>query len=118
MTTFQSGKKILEDKAGFLDAYSKTLSADKTDGGDLEKFLDLYATEKGRINEKLTEVEDSIAAATKEVNEEQAKLYMDQIGQKRMVSVTVVVLAEADGQAELSLSYGMSKTHDNYDLNG
>ncbi|KAG8869797.1 hypothetical protein FRB98_002193 [Tulasnella sp. 332] len=108
LTTLQSEKKILEDKAGFLDAYSKTLNADKTDSGDLEKFLDLYTTEKGQINENLVKVEESIVAVTKEVQEERAKLSMDQIAQKRMVGVTVMVLAETEGPAELSISYVVS----------
>ncbi|KAG9037274.1 hypothetical protein FRB95_006217 [Tulasnella sp. JGI-2019a] len=105
LAQLQSEKKILEDKVRFLNEYAKTVNAEKTDGGDLDKFLDLYGTEKASINEKLTKVEESIRDAEKRVEDEEEKLSIDEVGKKRMVQVTVVVLADADGKAEMSLSY-------------
>ncbi|KAG9037268.1 hypothetical protein FRB95_006211 [Tulasnella sp. JGI-2019a] len=108
LAKLESEKQIFEDKAGFLDKYAKTLNAEKTDGADLDKFLTLYETEKGRINDKLVEVEELITAAEKDVQEEEEKLSIDDVGKKRMMGVTVIVIADTDGKAELSLSYVLS----------
>lgn len=106
LAALQSEKKILEDQAGFLDEYAKTLGADKAGGMSLDAFLKLYGDEKKRISGELADLEDTLEEAKKDVRESETRLAQDDRGKRRTAQVTVVVLADSDGQADFSLSYG------------
>ncbi|KAG9017772.1 hypothetical protein FRB93_004583 [Tulasnella sp. JGI-2019a] len=101
----QSEKTILEDQARFLDEYAKTLGADKTMGMGLDQFLKLYGDEKKRINGALADLTDSLEEAKKEVTDGEKRLSQDEVGRRKSAQVTLVVLADSDGQAEISLWY-------------
>ncbi|KAG8881263.1 hypothetical protein FRB98_004449 [Tulasnella sp. 332] len=105
LAALQSEKTILEDQSGFLDEYAKTLGADKAGGMSLDQFLKLYGDEKKRITKELADLEDKLEAAKKDVEDGAKRLAQDDQGKKRTTQVNVIVLADSDGQAELSLWY-------------
>ena len=101
-------KDILEFQAKTLEDYAGKMSAQHgVDAAKLEAFLDGYSKRKVKMNEQSRECEDQLKAVEKKIREEMASLHADEAGLKRGVRVTVIVLAEEDGEAELSLSYGM-----------
>ncbi|KAG8931696.1 hypothetical protein FRC02_002347 [Tulasnella sp. 418] len=106
--SLESEMAIAERQAQALDSYSNSLTADKVDLQALTSFLDLYSEKKAKIHEQVSKVADELEELGKQIHELESKLYVDLSGRKRAVKVTVVVLAEEDGKAELLLSYVVS----------
>ncbi|KAG9035842.1 hypothetical protein FRB95_010436 [Tulasnella sp. JGI-2019a] len=105
LSALQSEETVLKDQTRFLNEYAKTLGADKAMGMELDQFLKLYGDEKKRINGALTDLTYSLEEARKEVTNAEEQLSQDDQAMKRTASVVLVVLAESDGHAELSLRY-------------
>ncbi|KAG8858411.1 hypothetical protein FRB96_005296 [Tulasnella sp. 330] len=91
-----------------LAGYAETLTADKVDYSKLISFLELYDRRKKKLNEDLRRIDEDIESAENLENEQKEALRLDDTYKKRTVNVMIVVLAEGDGPAELSLSYEVS----------
>ncbi|KAG8996288.1 hypothetical protein FRB90_012776 [Tulasnella sp. 427] len=98
-------KDILNQQEKILKHYSSTLRSGVANAAKLAEFLKLYQEKKQQIFDELQTVD----AKLREVHDEQDKVkkefWADATGQKRQTSVTVVVLAQQKGKAELSLRY-------------
>ncbi|KAH8115713.1 hypothetical protein DFH11DRAFT_1301174 [Phellopilus nigrolimitatus] len=100
---------ILDHQSKILGEYAKTLTGRDTDAEHLETFLDVYAARKSKINEETTKLYDNLAQVQKEIQEKSKSLDADEDSlRRRGVRVTIVVLAEGDGNVELSLTYAVS----------
>lgn len=97
---------MAREQAAFLESYGKTLDSKSIGIDDVERFLDMFGPRQVAVAKRIQELDVKIAEAEKEYNEAQAKVYADARGAKRGTKITVTVLAETDGQAELMLTYG------------
>ncbi len=92
-----------------LTEYSKTLTSKDTSAEQLESFLEVYGARQAKLDERKTQLEDSLTELGKELVKKNQELNMDEESvQKRGVRVTIVVLADSEGDAELSLTYLVS----------
>lgn len=89
-----------------LVEYSKTMTSKDASAEQLESFLELYGARQAKLNERKTEIEESMNKLTQQIDEKRKELNLDEESiTKCGVRVTIVVLAGADGDAELSLTY-------------
>jgi predicted RNase H-like nuclease (RuvC/YqgF family) len=96
---------VLNKQAEILQKYSETLKGADTTGSNLSEFLDLYAERQGGIDVKTTEVNDKITEVDEKIKKEREIWSADTEGKKRAVRITVIVYAEEDGTADISLTY-------------
>ncbi|KAG9049795.1 hypothetical protein FS837_009095 [Tulasnella sp. UAMH 9824] len=101
----EAEKDILEQQAKILGDYSSTLKAGVADAAKLAQFLGLYKERKQHIFDGLQNVKAKISEVDAEKDRVEKEFWADAAGQKRQTKVTVVVLAEQKGKAELSLRY-------------
>ncbi|KAG8951987.1 hypothetical protein FRC04_005320 [Tulasnella sp. 424] len=98
-------KTILEQQATVLKDYGSTLKAGVADAAKLAEFLELYKERKQQIFDELQKVKAQISEVDSEQDRIKKEFWADAAGQKRQTKVTVVVLAQQKGKAELSLRY-------------
>ncbi|KAG8908864.1 hypothetical protein FRC01_007241 [Tulasnella sp. 417] len=98
-------KDILEQQAKILGNYSQTLEAGVADAAKFAQFLRLYKERKQGIFYELQKVKAQISEVNTEKNILEKEFWADAAGQKRQTKVTVIVLAQQKGKAELSLRY-------------
>ncbi|KAG9004369.1 hypothetical protein FRB94_002458 [Tulasnella sp. JGI-2019a] len=108
ISKLQSEKSTVEEQIKMLGSYSTTMKADLVDHSKLASFLTLYEERKRKLNESLQSLDEEIQMAQETEEEQRDALFLDEESKKRTIKVTVVVLADEDGPAELSLSYGVS----------
>jgi septal ring factor EnvC (AmiA/AmiB activator) len=90
-----------------LQQYGKTLTGKDTNLMQFSDFLNVFEKKRKELYASIKEKEEELEAVDKVIQELQAEMYQDVDGLKRGVQVTVVVLAEADGPAEITLAYGL-----------
>lgn len=106
LEALRAERGVVKDQISMLATYAATLTAGQVDHSKLASFLELYEQRKRKLDADLLSVDENIASAQRLVNEQKGALMLDDASSKRNIKVTVVVLAEDDGPAELSLSYG------------
>lgn len=104
--SLKSEKAILNDQERVLSDYTKTLNAEQTDVATLSNFLSVHKERRQQIHLGLQSLHEQITDAEKEAEEKRKALKEDDASKKRAVKITVIVQAEEDGKAELSLWYG------------
>ena len=101
---------IFNRQAEVLQDYSKTLGGKDTNADQLDTFLDVYASRQATIDSKLMELEEDIKKVDKSIEDLTKSVGKDlESVRLRGVKITIVVLASGDGEAELSLTYVVSK---------
>ncbi|KAG8752113.1 hypothetical protein FRC12_012118, partial [Ceratobasidium sp. 428] len=108
LESLQKEREVAEEQSSFLDSYGKTLDSKNINIEDVERFLDMFGPRQVAVAKRIQELDVQIEQAQKEYSEAQAKVYEDQRGAKRGTRITVTVLAEVDGEAELMLTYVVS----------
>ncbi|KAG8951561.1 hypothetical protein FRC04_005847 [Tulasnella sp. 424] len=108
ISKLESDRAILQEQSGLLEGYSKSLKSDKSDIGALNQFFSTYTEQKRDINSGLVKVNEELDAAQKKLDEKLRELRADDEESKRSAKVTIIVLAEKGGKAELSLWYRAS----------
>ncbi|KAG8931697.1 hypothetical protein FRC02_002348 [Tulasnella sp. 418] len=98
-------KDALKQQEDTLDQYSNSLTADKADINSLTSFLDIYLDKKAAIHEKRSKISDELLVLAKQIGEMENKMHVASGNMKRTVKITVIVLAEKQGKAELKLEY-------------
>ncbi|KAG9018186.1 hypothetical protein FRB90_011935 [Tulasnella sp. 427] len=104
----KSDRAILQDQSGLLESYSQSLKSDKSDIGALTQFFSTYTEQKRNINVDLAKADEEIEATQKQLDERLKELLADNASSKRGAKVTIIVLAEKPGKAELSMWYIVS----------
>ncbi|KAG8765942.1 hypothetical protein FRC12_007190 [Ceratobasidium sp. 428] len=108
LQSLQKEREVAKEQSNFLNSYGKTLDNKNINIEDVERFLDMYGPRQVTAAKRIQELDVQIEQAQKEYNEARAKVYEDQQGAKRGTRITVTVLAETDGEAELMLTYVVS----------
>ncbi|KAF8605079.1 hypothetical protein BDV93DRAFT_537562 [Ceratobasidium sp. AG-I] len=98
-------RDVAKEQAGFLGAYGKTLDSKNISIEHVERFLDMFGPRQVAVAKRIQELDIQIAQADKEYQDAQSNVYADARGAKRRTKITVTVLAEADGEAELMVTY-------------
>ncbi|CCO31865.1 hypothetical protein BN14_05916 [Rhizoctonia solani AG-1 IB] len=75
---------------------------------DVQRFLDMFGPRQLAVAKRIQELDAQIDKAQEELSEAQQKEFEDVRGAQRGAAVTVTVLAETDGTAELMLTYVVS----------
>ncbi|KAG8707166.1 hypothetical protein FRC08_000670 [Ceratobasidium sp. 394] len=73
----------------------------------MARFLDMFGPRQSSVAKRLQELDVQVARTRKEY-EAQKEVYESGHSEKRCTKISVVVLAENDGRAELMLTYGAS----------
>lgn len=102
----QKERSIAQEQSEFLGNYGRTLDSKNINVEDVQRFLDLFGPRQLAVAKKIQELDAQIEKAQEELNEAQRKQFEDVRGAQRGTAITVTVLAEMDGSAELMLIYG------------
>ncbi|KDN41052.1 hypothetical protein RSAG8_07758, partial [Rhizoctonia solani AG-8 WAC10335] len=108
LDTLQKERDIAREQSQFLASYGKTLDSKNVNIEDVQQFLDMFGPRQIAVAKRIQEFDVQIGKARKELDEARSKTYQDRQGEKRGARVTVTVLTETDGKAELSLTYVVS----------
>ncbi|KAF8592965.1 hypothetical protein BDV93DRAFT_612393, partial [Ceratobasidium sp. AG-I] len=101
-------RDIAREQADFLGSYGRTLDSKSIDIEHVERFLDMFGPRQVAVAKRIQELDVQVVQAEKEYQGAQSKVYADAQGAKRATKITVTVLAEADGEAELMVTYVVS----------
>lgn len=108
LETLEKERDIAKEQAEFLGLYGRTLDSKNIGIEHVERFLDMFGPRQVAVAKRIQELDVKIAQAEKEHQDAQSKVYVDAQGARRGTKITVTVLAEVDGEAELMVTYGMS----------
>ncbi|CAE6449644.1 unnamed protein product [Rhizoctonia solani] len=108
LEALQKERDIIQNQSEFLEAYGKTLNSESVNVDDVGRFLDMFGPRQMAVAKRIQELDVQVAEASKALDEAKSKIYQDARGEKRGTRVTVIVLAEADGKAELMVTYVVS----------
>ncbi|KAG8699919.1 hypothetical protein FRC08_005035 [Ceratobasidium sp. 394] len=100
--------EIVQQQTKFLNSYGQSLRSENINFHDVEQFLDAFCPRQISLAKRTQELEAQVARAQKVYDDARAQAHVDSRGAKRGTKVTVTVLAEADGEAELILTYVVS----------
>ena len=104
----QDERETLEKQEQMLKQYSDSVSVKDTDASCLQTFLAVYQKRKAAINIALRETDDKIQQVDDEIIEENKRHNKDEESKIRATRITVIVTANVDGPAELSVIYRQS----------
>ncbi|KAG8970569.1 hypothetical protein FRC03_006698 [Tulasnella sp. 419] len=101
-------RKVLDSQAEILVHYAKSLTAENTTPENFLKFMESFS-ETGKSNlEAIKEKEAAIAQMQDEIQKERELPPSDDVqAEKRKNGVSIVVQADKDAKAELTLIYGV-----------
>ncbi|CAE6431948.1 unnamed protein product [Rhizoctonia solani] len=108
LEALQKERSVAQEQSEFLGNYGRTLDSKSVSIEDVQRFLDMFGPRQLAVAKKIQELDTEIAKAQQELSDSQRKEYEDARGAQRGTAVTVTVLAEVDGSAELMLTYVVS----------
>jgi uncharacterized protein (TIGR02231 family) len=111
LEALQKERTITQEQSEFLGSYGRTLDSKNMNIEDVQRFLDMFGPRQLAVAKRIQELDAQIDKAQEELSEAQQKEFEDVRGAQRGAAVTVTVLAETDGTAELMLTYGGSIFH-------
>ncbi|KAG8905841.1 hypothetical protein FRB99_008143 [Tulasnella sp. 403] len=100
-----SERTVLQEQQVVLADYASSMTAEETDSSSLAEFLVLHKERSQKIHNSLQDVNEKLEAARGAAGALRKTLMVDEEAERRGAKVTVIVLAEEDGKAELSLWY-------------
>lgn len=103
-------KATNNDQVDILKQVASSLKAETTEAKELGEFMDVFALRRREVFKGNSEMDEKIKVIEKKAKELRAQAHVDEELKKRGTQITVVVLAEADGPANLLLSYGESSS--------
>ncbi|CAE7056776.1 unnamed protein product [Rhizoctonia solani] len=101
-------RSVIQQKSEFLASYGMTLDSKSINIEDVQRFLDMFAPRQIAVAKRVEELDIQIDEAQEKLNENQREEFEDARGARRGTAISVTVLAEADGPAELRLTYVVS----------
>lgn len=105
VAAIQSRRALLSKQEKVLSNYSDTLSSQHTNADHLASFLDLHKDRGQKIYEEQTALSKELKSLSKELDNARKSTYSE-LEAKKASSVTVIVLSEEPGPAQLALTYG------------
>ncbi|GAB1519137.1 hypothetical protein RhiTH_002203 [Rhizoctonia solani] len=104
-------RSTVESQVSFLQAYGSSLSSQNYSVKDLDDFLDMYGSRQDVLNKRIRELDLDIKRAKKTFRTVQKKQTEHKPQAYRRTKVTVTVISEEEGRAELILTYGESENN-------
>ncbi|CAE7054687.1 unnamed protein product [Rhizoctonia solani] len=104
----QKERGIAREQSEFLENYGRTLDSKSVNIEDVQRFLDMFGPRQLAVVNRIQELDTQIEKARAELEEVRRKAYSDAQGEQRGTAITVTVLAQTDGLAELMLTYTVS----------
>ncbi|CUA77937.1 Protein F37C4,5 [Caenorhabditis elegans] [Rhizoctonia solani] len=104
----QKERSIAQEQSEFLGNYGRTLDSKSINIEDIQRFLDMFGPRQLAVAKKIQELDAQIEKVQQELSECQRKEFEDTRGAQRGTAITVTVLAEVDGSAELMVTYVVS----------
>ncbi|QRW07374.1 hypothetical protein RhiLY_06373 [Ceratobasidium sp. AG-Ba] len=101
-----SERMVAKQQSSYLESYGKAL--DKKSIKEAERFLDIFAPRQLTVAKRLQELDIQITRTEKLYNDAYAKARTTPQDKSRRTKITVTVLADIEGQAELLLTYAVS----------
>ncbi|CAE6450532.1 hypothetical protein ACGC1H_003469 [Rhizoctonia solani] len=101
-------RSITQEQSELLGSYGRTLDSKNINIEDVQRFLDIFGPRQLAVVKRIQELDSQIEKAQEELIEAQRKQYTDSQGGQRGTAITVTVLAETDGPAELMVTYVVS----------
>ncbi|KAB5591405.1 Mucoidy inhibitor A [Ceratobasidium theobromae] len=98
-------RDIAKEQSDFLAAYGRTLDSKNIGVEDVHKFIDTFGPRQVEVAKRIQDLGVQVSKAQGELDEAQRKVFEHAEGEKRGTRITVTVLAETDGSAELMLTY-------------
>ncbi|CAE6410488.1 unnamed protein product [Rhizoctonia solani] len=111
LEALQKERDIAREQSEFLGSYGKTLDSKNINIEGVQRFLDMFGPRQVAIAKRIQDLDVQVEKARDELIEVRSKEYHDKRGEKRGTRVTVTVLAETDGKAELTLTYVVSNAN-------
>ncbi|KAJ1307059.1 hypothetical protein OPQ81_008038 [Rhizoctonia solani] len=108
LEALQKERSITQEQSEYLANYGRTLDSKNVNIEDVQRFLDMFGPRQLAVSKRIQELDAQIEKAQKEFGEAQRKEFEDARGAQRGTAITVTVLAETDGPAELTLTYVVS----------
>ncbi|KAG9093985.1 hypothetical protein FS749_013341 [Ceratobasidium sp. UAMH 11750] len=108
LESLRKEREVAQEQSNFLTAYANTLDSKNVNVEDVGRFLDMFGPRQVALAKRIQELDVEVREAEEAYNEAQAKIYADRRGADRGTKITVTVLAEVDGEAELMLTYVVS----------
>ncbi|CCO31864.1 Protein F37C4,5 [Rhizoctonia solani AG-1 IB] len=105
LEALQNERAIAQEQSDFLCNYGRTLDSKNVGIEDITRFLDVFGLRQLAAAKRIQELNAQIDKARERLNEVQRKEYEDAQSVQRRAAMTVTVLAEMDGAAELILTY-------------
>ncbi|QRV93219.1 mucoidy inhibitor A [Ceratobasidium sp. AG-Ba] len=102
-----SERMVAKQQSSYLELYGKAL--DKKPIEEVERFLDIFAPRQLAVAKRLQELDTEITRTEKLYNDAYAKAHTTPQDEIRRTKVTITVLADIKGQAEILLTYAVSK---------
>ncbi|CAE6533815.1 unnamed protein product [Rhizoctonia solani] len=108
LEALQKERSIAQQQSEFLGNYGRTLDSKSTNIEDVQRFLDMFGPRQLAAAKRIQELDAQIDKARENLSEAQRKEFEDARGRQCGTAITVTVLAETDGSAELMLTYVVS----------
>ncbi|CAE6436894.1 unnamed protein product [Rhizoctonia solani] len=105
LESLQNERAIAQEQSEFLCNYGRTLDRKTVGIEDITGFLDMFGLRQLAVAKRIHELDAQIDKARERLDEVQRKEYEDAQSEQRRAAMTVTVLAEMDGAAELVLTY-------------
>lgn len=106
----QSKRDAFEYQSEILKSYAQSLHGDHTRQDTLKEFLGFYAVNQGTIHVEKTETNRKIKELDDRIKELKNAANVGDDSMNRRAQVSLVILAEKEGPAEIMLSYGRHHT--------
>lgn len=106
LEVLQKERDVAREQAEFLSAYGRTLDTKNINVEDVQRFLDMFAPRQVAVAKRIQELDMQIQQVEEEVRTAREKVFEDDRRDERRAKISVTVLAETDGTAELMLTYG------------
>lgn len=107
LESLQKERDIAREQSEFVASYGRSMNSQTMSIEGLELFVEMFGPRQVAVAKRIQELEIQVEKAENEYNQLRTSVYEDVQGEKRAAKVTVTVLAETDGNAELVLTYGM-----------
>ncbi|CAE6398649.1 unnamed protein product [Rhizoctonia solani] len=104
----QKERSITQEQSELLGNYGRTIDSKSVSIEDVQRFLDMLGPRQVAIAKRIQELDTQIEEEQEKLSEAQRKDYEDARGAQCGTAITVTVLAETDGPAELKLAYVVS----------
>ncbi|CAE6440889.1 unnamed protein product [Rhizoctonia solani] len=101
-------RSVVQNQISFLDKYGHSVDSQNSNTESLERFLDMYETRRDALDRRMHELNLEVNRAEKALRVMYNKKPGREIKGQRRTKITVTVMSDEEGKAELMLVYVVS----------